>query len=178
MYTPTDLFGRLQTSKKRLGATRQDLRRLPLCHWDALAARKFPHGWDALNPEKRNSRRRFYTPHVTGLTFLSQILSPGSSCREAVRQTQSAYAVLSNGPVLSPDSGAYCQARGRIELGRLVGVRRHLSERMEANVPHDAFPWSRPIKVVDGTCLNLPDTPANRARYPPRSPCANSRPES
>ena len=88
MYTTTELFGRIQTSKRRLSVSRQDLRRLPRCDLEALCARKLPAGWDALNPRKANSRQRIYTPKITTLTFLSQVLSPGSSCREAVRQVQ------------------------------------------------------------------------------------------
>ena len=169
MYTTTELFGRIQTSKRRLSVTRQDLRRLPRCDLEALCARKLPAGWDALNPRKANSRQRIYTPKITTLTFLSQVLSPGSSCREAVRQVQGIYALLPNGPAVSPSDSPYCQARGRLEQDRLVRMRRHLAVQMEANVWQGALPWSRPISVVDGTCFNLPDTPANRACYPQSS---------
>jgi hypothetical protein len=166
MYTTTELFGKIHTSKKPLAVARDGLRRQPLSQLEALCDRKFPGGWAALNPDKANSRERVYTPKTTGLAFLSQILSPGSSCREAVRQVQGAYALLPNAPMVSSDTSPYCQARARLELDRLVGVRRHLTGQMERNVPHGAVPWSRPIKVVDGTCFNLPDTPGNRALYP------------
>lgn len=166
MYTTTELFGKIHTSNKPLAAARDGLRCRPLSQLEALCDRKFPDDWAALNSEKANSRERVYTPKTTGLAFLSQILSPGSSCREAVRQVQGAYALLPNAPMVSSDTSPYCQARARLELDRLTGVRRHLSGQMERNVPHDAVPWSRPIKVVDGTCFNLPDTPENRALYP------------
>ena len=100
------------------------------------------------------------------LAFLSQILTPGSSCREAVRQVQGTYALLPNAPAVSSDTSPYCQARARLELGRLTDLRCHLAEQMEANVPQNSLPWSRPVKVIDGTCFTLPDTPANRALYP------------
>ena len=166
MYTTTELFGKIHTSKKPLAAALRGLRRRPLSHLELLCDGKFPSGWADLKPEKDNSRERVYTPKMTSLAFLSQTLSPGSSCREAVRQVQAAYALLPNAPAVSSDTSPYCQARARLELDRLVGLRRHLAGQMESNVPHGAFPWSRPIKVVDGTCFNLPDTSANRALYP------------
>jgi len=166
MYTTTELFGKIHTSKKPLAVARNSLRRQPLSQLEALCDRKFPSGWDHLNPDKANSRDRVYTPKITGLTFLSQILSPGSSCREAVRQVQGAYALLPNALAVSSDTSPYCQARARLELNRLTGLRCHLAAQMERNVSHGTRPWSRPIKVVDGTCFNLQDTPANRALYP------------
>ena len=166
MYHTTDLFGRLQSSKTSLAEARHGLRQQPLSQLEALCDQKFPAGWATLKPDKANSRERVYTPKVTCLAFLAQTLSPGSSCREAVRQVQGLYAVLPNALAVSADTSPYCQARDRLELDRLVGLRRHVADRMEVNVPHDAFPWTRPVKVVDGTCFNLPDTPANRASYP------------
>jgi len=167
MYTTTELFGKIHTCKKPLATARDSLRRQPLSQLEALCDRKFPSSWAQLNPTKVNSRERVYTPKVTTLAFLAQTLTPGSSCREAVRQVQGLYAVLPHAlSGVSADTSPYCQARGRLELDRLVGLRRHLADRMEANVPHEAFPWPRPVKVVDGTCFNLPDTPANRAVYP------------
>ena len=166
MYSTSDLFGRIQSSKKSLAEARRGVRQQPLSQLEALCDRKFPAGWAALKPNEANSRDRVYTPKVTSLAFLAQTLTPGSSCREAVRQVQGLYAVLPHAPAVSADTSPYCQARGRLELDRLVGLRQHLADRMETNVPHDAFPWPRPVKVVDGTCFNLPDTPANRAVYP------------
>ena len=166
LYHTSDLFGRIHSSKKSLAETRHGFRQQPFSQLEALCDRKFPTDWAALKPNKANSRDRVYTPKVTSLAFLAQTLTPGSSCREAVRQVQGLYAVLPHAPAVSADTSPYCQARGRLELDRLVGLRRHLADRMEANVPHEAFPWPRPVKVVDGTCFNLPDTPANRAAYP------------
>jgi len=166
MYTTTERFGRIHTSKKPLSKARNGLRRQPLAQLEKICERKFPHDCGALTSEKGNSRERIYTPKTTGLAFRSQILSPGSSCREAVREVQAAYALMPNAPAVSSDTSPYCQARARLETDRLVGVRRHLTQQMERNVPHGSVPWSRPIKVVDGTCFNLPDTPQNRALYP------------
>lgn len=167
MYITTELFGRIHTSKKPLAAARHGLRQQPLSQLETLCERKFPGGWSQLNPSHANSRQRVYTPKITGLAFLSQVLTPGSSCREAVRQVQGAYALLPNAPAVSSDTSPYCQARARLEPKRLAGLRHHLALQMEHSVPHDSLPWSRPVKVIDGTCFNMPDTPANRACYPP-----------
>jgi len=169
MYITTELFGRIHTCKKPLAEARHGLRRQSLSQLEALCERKFPDDWADLNPSHANSRERIYTPRITGLAFLSQVLSPGSSCREAVREVQGAFALRSGTCAVSSDTSPYCQARARLELDRLSGLRRHLAGQMESNVPSNSLPWSRAIKVIDGTCFNLPDTVANRARYPQSS---------
>jgi len=37
---------------------------------------------------------------------------------------------------------------------------------MEANVPNASLWRGHAVKVVDGTCLSMPDTAANQAAYP------------
>lgn len=165
MYASTELFGRIQVSKTPLTTAIGGLRRQPLCHLQAICDRKFPADWAKLNEAQANSRERIYTPQVTGLAFLSQILNPGSSCREAVRQVQAAYALLPEAPTVSADTSPYCRARARLEIDRLRKLRHHLASRMEAGVAQGTVPWSRPVKVVDGACFNLPDTPENQAAF-------------
>lgn len=166
MYASTELFGRIQVSGTPLATAVGSLRRQPLNHLQAICSRKFPEGWDRLNQTKANSRERIYTPQATALAFLSQILNPGRSCREAVRQVQAAYALLPGAPAVGVDTSPYCRARARLEIDRLRTVNHHMASRMEAGVAQGTVPWSRPVKVVDGTCLNLPDTPENRAAFP------------
>ena len=79
-----------------------------------------------------NSRQRTYSLHLTFWAFLSQILSPGSSCREIVRKVQAWYASQDQ----TPDSGtsAYCQARSRLPLSRLTELHQTLADKFSARV--------------------------------------------
>jgi hypothetical protein len=110
-------------------------------------------------------RQRLYTPAVTLWTFLSQGLDEDHSCEQAVDRLVASRAAEGL-PECSADTGAYCKARGRLpealvhELLRQTG--RGLSDKAET-------PWlwkGRRVKVVDGTGLSMPDTPANQAEYP------------
>lgn len=95
--------------------------------------------------------------------FLAQAMSADRSCQHIVNQA--AVQRLTGGlPVGS--TGAYCQARQRLPLELVSGLTRHLGMLIDAQVP-DAWRWQgRRVRIVDGTTLTLPDTPANQAAFP------------
>src|SRR5271169_3553998 len=104
-------------------------------------------------------------PLMTFWAFLSQVLSPNSACRDAVRKAQ-AWWSLRHKIEISSDTSAYCQARARLPDSILERIHRHVSDRMEANVPSNSLWRGRPVKVVDGAGLSMPDTASNQAAYP------------
>jgi hypothetical protein len=115
-----------------------------------------------------NSRERTFTPQVTFWAFAAQILSPGSSCREIVRRVEAWWQHAQRDSVmLSSSTSAYCQARARLDLDTLELIHGQLGWSLERNV-FSAERWlgGRPVKIVDGTCLSMPDTPANQALWP------------
>jgi len=165
MYTTAPLFGKFHSPLKKAA---QPLRRQPLHHLESLSASWIDPSLLQTNPQQANSRERIYTPKLTFFTFLDQILNPGSSCREAVRQVQAYYQSLPEPRAVRPDDSPYCSARARWTLQELVDIRRHLAEHpalQSLSFPL-ALPEKRPLKVLDGSTLNLPDTPANRRDYP------------
>jgi hypothetical protein len=110
-------------------------------------------------------RQRLYTPAVTLLAFLSQALDHDHSCRQAVARLL-AFRSASGLRPCSPDTGAYCKARGRLPEGLLRELARASGRRAAAQAP-PAWLWKgRHVKVVDGTGLSMPDTPANQQAYP------------
>jgi IS5 family transposase len=122
---------------------------------------------DLLAPKARglNSRQRLYPLELTFWAFLSQVLSPGSSCREIVRKVQAWYAPQGGA---RPDSrtGAYCQARTRLPLAQLKATHEHLAQKLTAqNGPAELW-LGRRVKVIDGTGLSMPDTAANQKAWP------------
>jgi hypothetical protein len=116
-------------------------------------------------PKGGASRQRLFSPLMTFWAFLSQVLSPNSACRDAVRKAQ-AWWSLRHKIEISPDTSAYCQARARLPDIFLERIHRHVCDRMEANVPNASLWRGRPVKVVDGTGLSMPDTASNQAAYP------------
>jgi hypothetical protein len=163
MFTTAPLFGKFHSS---LPPAAQPLRRQPLHYLESLCADWIDPALLAPNAEKTNSRQRLYTPKLTFLSFLDQVLNPGSPCRDAVRQIQAYYQALPHPPSLDSDTSAYCQARSRWTVDELVEIRRHLAQHPVLGSLPFFVPGHRPLKVIDGTCLNLPDTQANREAYP------------
>src|SRR5262249_24711748 len=110
-------------------------------------------------------RDRIYTPAVTLLTFLIQVLAHDPRCRQAVARLLAFRSSHGLRPC-SPDTGAYCKARGRLPEQLLQERTRHTGRRVAEQGPA-AWRWKgRPVKVVDGTGLSMPDTPANQKAYP------------
>jgi hypothetical protein len=60
-------------------------------------------------------RDRIFTPLVTLWTFLSQVLSPDHSCREAVARLI-AFRVARDQNACGPETGSSCKARQRLPL--------------------------------------------------------------
>ena len=112
-----------------------------------------------------NSRQRTYPLNLTFWAFLSQVLSPGSSCREIVRKVQAWYAPRAK---TLPDSGtsAYCQARSRLPLARLLDLHHTLADKLATRSAASDLWLGRRVKVIDGTGLSMPDTAANQKDWP------------
>lgn len=116
-----------------------------------------------------NSRERLFSPKTTFWAFVSQVLSPGSSCREAVRRVE-AWWHHAQGEAfagMSASTSAYCQARARLDVQTLELIASQLAWNLQRRVLEDERPlgW-RPVKILDGTMLSMPDTPENQAVWP------------
>lgn len=121
---------------------------------------------ESLLPEHRE---RLFPPTETLSMFLAQALSADRSCQRAVNEA--AIKRLTGGlPGCSTHTGAYCRARQRLPLEMPATLVRHTGRLMAGQTP-DAWHWQgRPVRLVDGTTVPMPDTPANQAAYPqPRS---------
>jgi len=108
---------------------------------------------------------RIFTPVRIFWLFLAQVLSADGSCREAV-ELALAWMAVEQGELMSGNTSAYCQARKRLPadwLARLcTRTREHLVEQAGSR-----WLWQgRRVRVVDGTCVSLADTRANRKSYP------------
>jgi hypothetical protein len=110
-------------------------------------------------------RTCLFTPAVTLWTFLGQLLDADHSCRQAIARLL-AFRVSQGLPPCSADTGGYCKARARLPEEVLQDLTRTTGSDVAAKAP---MPWlwkGRPVKVVDGSGLSLPDTPDNQQAYP------------
>lgn len=108
---------------------------------------------------------RVFTPLVTLCTFLDQLRDDDPSCRAAVARLN-AFRVRQGLPPCSPQTGGYCKARQRLPEALLKDLRRDTGRRLHEQAP-EAWLWhGRAVKIVDGSGVSMPDTPANQEAYP------------
>jgi len=110
-------------------------------------------------------RERLYPPTETLSMFLAQALSTDRSCQRAVNDA--AIKRLAGGLTpCSTHTGAYCRARQRLPM-EMVSTLVRQSGQLMAGMARDAWHWQgRPVRLVDGTTVSMPDTQANQASYP------------
>jgi len=119
----------------------------------------------AVAAEGVEGRDRIFTPLVTLWTFLSQILSPDHSCRDAVCRLIAHLTALGR-RVCQPTTDAYCRARQRLPLGVVQRLARQSAQTLQEAVP-DSWRWKgRSVYLVDGTTVSMPDTPDNQRAFP------------
>jgi hypothetical protein len=115
--------------------------------------------------EGPNSRQRLFTLRLTCECFLWQMLKPRTACREVVRQVQ-ALACLQGKGAVDENPSAYIQARQRLPQECLERVLAATAQAAERRTALRSRLQGRPVKVVDGSSVQLPDTAANQKEYP------------
>jgi hypothetical protein len=157
----------------RLARTAQSLRAATLSQLEDRFAACVPTSLFPKAPDQANSRDRVYTRRRTFWCMLWQCFHPGASGREVVRQLQALFQ-LHGGPSLSPEDGAYCRAKKRLPETEFPKALAATARAANSAAPPLTWLRGRPVKVVDGSTVTLPDTPKNRAAYPPlQSPPPN-----
>jgi hypothetical protein len=120
---------------------------------------------EVLNEHSVRYRERVFSPVTTIWGFLSQVLSEDQSCRDAVSRII-AHRAANAITVCSPNTASYCDARSRIPTSVLSTLARRTAEELHASVD-DRWKWNgRPVFILDGSSVSMPDTPENRALYP------------
>lgn len=115
--------------------------------------------------EGTNSRDRDYPLRLTVECFVWQMLNPGTACREVVRQVQALCRLAGRIPV-DDNTSAYVQARQRLPQERLHQVLAATAQAADRRAGRASQLQGRPVKVVDGSTTQLPDTAENQKAYP------------
>lgn len=110
-------------------------------------------------------RARLFPPTETLSMFLTQVMSADRSCQHIVNQAAT-QRLLADLPACSTRTGGYCRSRARLPLPMV----RELAQQTGAHVANQCLGgehWrGRPVRLVDGTTITMPDTAANQAAYP------------
>jgi Transposase DDE domain len=119
----------------------------------------------ALREEKAAWREAIWTPVLTLWAFLSQVSSPDGSCRMTVDRVL-AWLVSRGEEPCTAKTDPYCKARQRLPESLLQRLVRETGQSLHALSPATWLWQNRRVKIVDGTTVSMPDTPANQAAYP------------
>ena len=110
-------------------------------------------------------RHRVYPPLSTLSLFIGQVLSADDACQDAVSRHLSERTARA-ASTCSLNTGPYCRARQRLPLHFIVEIGRAVARRMEREQPKGWRWQGRSVKLLDGTTVSMPDTPANQKEFP------------
>jgi hypothetical protein len=119
------------------------------------ACRAIGHRW----------RERVYLPWITLSLFLSQVLSADHSCDEAVDRFQK-FRHEQGVPPVSPETTSYCDARTRLPEGLFWELVRRTGRAVHDRADPSWLFQGRPVKILDGSTVSMPDTARNQRAYP------------
>lgn len=108
--------------------------------------------------------KRLFSPARTFWLFLAQIMDDGS-CRQANRR-HLAWLAAEGGRSASASTAAYCKARRRLPAQEVEKVHADVVRKIQARNGGRHRWRGRRVKVVDGSSVSMPDTPANQQAYP------------
>ena len=160
---------RLAPMGSRLAQVLKTVKALTLSQLEDRFAPAVPADLFPKAASQTNSRDRLFPQGRTFWCFLWQCLTPLSSCRKVALQIQALFTLHDGGDV-SENDAAYCRARKRLSEKGMRQALTATGRTAGQRAPALALLRGRPLKMVDGTMVNLPDTPANRKAYP-KSKC-------
>lgn len=161
---PTSLFGRAEAGRQALlSQARRDALERSAGQLSVLFA-------DVITPEQvsglaANQREREFPDPVTLWAFLGQVLSGDGSCGRAVTEVQHWRQQNGCRPP-SANTSSYCKARQRLPQELPDGGHRHLVSTLNRQMPSQRLWHGRVAKAIDGSSVQLPDTPQNQRAYP------------
>lgn len=110
-------------------------------------------------------RERLYPPTETLSMFLAQAMSADRSCQQAVNQAALNRLVVGL-PANSVHTGGYCRARQRLPTEMVSALTRYVGQLTADQAPSQWHWRGRRVRLIDGTTVTMPDTPANQQAYP------------
>jgi hypothetical protein len=115
--------------------------------------------------EGANSRDRVFSLRLAFECFVWQVLKPKTSCREVVRHVQALFRLHGRGRIHGGDS-AFVQARQRLPRERLEKAMGAVAQAADRLAGSGGQLNGRPVKAIDASSTQLPDTRKNQKPYP------------
>jgi Transposase DDE domain len=106
-----------------------------------------------------------YTVPLTLWAFLAQVLADQKSCVAAVARVLVFLSALGQ-RACHAGTGAYCKARSKLPAAFLRRLVTDVARQLKDAAPALWLWHGHSVKLVDGSTLSMPDTPANQAVYP------------
>ena len=113
-------------------------------------------------------RERLFPPTETLSMFLAQAMNADRSCQHIVNES-AVQRLADSLPECSTDTGAYCRARMRLPLSMISSLCCDTGTQVSHHSHANGCWRNRPVRLVDGTTITLPDTPENQRTYPQSS---------
>jgi len=155
------------TAKRRAQAAIQKLRtqltRSSLSGHAVLFEDVLPAQW--LTEIDPTSRQRAYGHLPVFWAWVAQILQGNASCTKAASLIQSWCRSLGL-PAPKSGSSAYCLARKRIQAPFLRQIDARIQDTLQRGIAERDLWRGLVLKAIDGTSVNLDDTPQNQEDYP------------
>lgn len=124
-----------------------------------------PELLDSVEAQLPSHRERLFPPTETLSMFLAQVMSADRSCQHIVNQAAT-QRLLTELPLCSTHTGGYCRARARLPLPMVRELARQTGTYVASQASGGERWRDRPVRLVDGTTITMPDTAANQAAYP------------
>jgi hypothetical protein len=124
-----------------------------------------PELLDIVEQQLPEHRERRYPPTETLSLFLSQTMSADRSCQNVVN-VSAVKRALAGMPPGNTCTGSYCKARRRLPSELVKSLVRHTGKMIGQTVPKEWLWQGRPVKLIDGTTVTMPDTESNQLSYP------------
>lgn len=111
-------------------------------------------------------RKSFWSPTMTLITFILQVLSAEKTLRSAVASLLTQLSARGETKLPSADPTAYCQARIRFPSQVITGLMYGLTERLRQVVDKGNTWLGHRVLMIDGSKVSMPDTPELQKAYP------------
>lgn len=121
-----------------------------------------------LSSQTKKRRNRFFNPIVTFWAFLYQVIDEDKSCSNAVSKIV-AWLAASNMKTPSSNTGGYTKAKQRLSENFLKKLFQKTGDNLESKSQLQDLWCGRHVKMMDGSSVLMPDTPANQSCYPQHS---------
>lgn len=124
-----------------------------------------PEFFDKLEEQIPDHRERLFPPTETLSMFLAQAMNEDRSCQHIVNDS-AIKRMLGGLPQCSTSTGAYCRARNRLPLQLVKTLSCYAGNMISQQSLPKWHGHDRPVRLVDGTTLSMPDTADNQSSYP------------